>query len=631
VKQKSFFVGLTVTAIVLLIFSIVAVTEVLNANPQDLAVSLEPQAAQFLPKRSPLVAAFLINPDRLTLAAKLATKSSDRRSFNQEITNLKAQLLQTWGLDYERDLQPWLGSEVTLSVTTTDLDRDLKNGLQPGYLIALESSQPTLAQKHLERFWQKQAQAGADLAFEQYQGVSIISADVIGMRGANDFGKRDSENLLENSPRNLPKVSIEAIANAKIGKFVLFANDPSILRNAINNLQAPNLALASSTDYQNSLNHLNQSTRGFALAYINPQEIQGLLGSEKNVNLEADLSKNLPKLPTNLMIGFKSRNLGIEAETILALNPTSDLIPSATPADSEILKYIAEDSSLLVGNNLAQTLDTITKINPQLTQTIAKLAQSLDLPLTLESFNWITDRYAIAIPANSSTKSASKSKSQAKSNNKSNNIEAQAPNWLLITENKHPQQIKSVLAQLDRDARIKSKFTVGEIISGDRALNLPLTLWTKLNPIDTSRNVTGKVALVHTEVGSDSINKSSIKPDLDLDNYIFISNSVSTIETALSSTSILETDSVFKAIATNIGSQNGLIYLNARDLKYFLSQYLLNQNLNQNLSQNLLSSKSPLSLLQRIQSIAIGNTKIVSTPETTFLDGQMILNWRDKS
>ncbi len=596
-KQKSFFVGLTVAAIVLLIFSIVAVTKVISANPKDLAVNLEPQAVRFLPKRSPLVASFLVNPDRLTLAAKLATKPSDRHGFNQEITNLETQLHQTWGLDYKQDLQPWLGSEVTLSVTTTDLDRDAKNGLQAGYLIALESSQSNLAQKHLDRFWQKQAQSGVDLTFEQYQGVSIISAKVTGA----------------NTNKSSEKLSIEpikAIANAKIGKFVLFANDPRVLRNAINNLQAPNLALASSADYQNSLNHLNQSTRGFAFAYINPQEIQGLVEVklEKNVNLEADPSK----LPTNLMIGFMSRNLGIEAKTILASNTTSDLIPSVAAADPEILKYIAEGSSLLVGNNLAQTLSTITKLNPKLEQTIAKLEQSLDLSLTLESFNWITDRYAIVIPANSAIDAShkskgDKSKSELKSKGKFSS-NAQAPNWLLIVENKHPAQIKSVFAQLDRDARIKSKFTVGEISRGDR----PLILWTKLNPVDASRNVTGKVALVHTEVATDS--------STDSNKYVFISNSISTIETALSSPSILETDSVFKAIATNIGSQNGLIYVNARDLKYFFSQYLPNQNL--------LSSKSPLSLLQRLQSIAIGNTKIISTPETTFLDGQMILNWR---
>ncbi|WP_144050204.1 DUF3352 domain-containing protein [Synechococcus sp. PCC 7502] len=551
-KQKSFFVGLTIAAIILSVLSIFSVSKVFSANPQNLFTNLQPQAAQFLPKRSPLVASFLFNPEQLNLAAKLATKVNDRRNFDQEISQLKKQLQQTWYLNYEQDIKPWLGAEVTLAVTTPDLDRDPKNGLQAGYLIALATQKPELAQKYLDRFWQKQAKSGADLAFEQYQGVSLISTTI---------STTDSR----------------AIANAKVGKFILFANDVSVIRNAINNLQSPSLALASSPEYQNSLQQL--TNQGFAIAYLNPSEIQGLLGSEKLEGLTE-------KLPITLTIGLQSNDLGIKAETILALGGKTAISASGSHDNMDILKYISGGSSLLVGHNLAQTLASISDRPPLIPaglQTgIDKVTQSLDFILAPENLSWIQDQYAIAIPKESNSNS-----------------------WLLVIEAKNFQQASSALAELDNNARTKSKFTVGEI----QINNQPLTLWTKLAPSATDRIVTGKVALAHTELNSatESINKSAIQK------YVLISNSIATIQAALTQPSILETDPVFKAIANVIGTQNGLAYLSAQHLRSLLT-----------LEPPIL----PLSLLQnRIQSLAIANTKIVSEADTTFLNGQMILNW----
>jgi hypothetical protein len=565
-KQKSFFVGLTIAAIGLLIFSMVAIAKVVNANPHNLATNLQPQAAQFLPRRSPLVASFLVNPDQLTLAAKLATKPSDRRSLNQEITNLKTQLKQTWALDYDQDLKPWLGSEVTLAVTTTDLDRDPNNGSQAGYLIAFATERPSLAQKYLDKFWQTQAQAGADLAFEQYQGVSLISTKT--PNGGSSKSK-----------------SIEAIANARIGKFILFANDPSVIRNAINNLQAPSLALANNPDYLNSLKQFTD--QGFALAYINPKEIKGLFAKVGVENSEILTANFNDSIPTALTLGFRTNDLGIEAETILAVNAASDIALSQTSAGIDILKYISGGSSLIVGNDLAKTFGYIfsldLQINPALQQAIAKLEQTLDFTLSSESVNWITDQYAIALSPSIDPDLDPDLKNK------------QSQNWLLIAENKNPEKVKAAITQLDQDARTKSKFTVGEITIKDQ----PLTLWTKLNPIEASKTVTGKVALVHTEIATKT------------NNYVLISDSIATIETALTSSSILDSDPVFKTIASTIGTKNGLVYLNAQDL------------------HSLITLKPPLKFFQnRLQSLAIGNTEIASSAETTFLHGQMILNWQ---
>jgi len=62
--------------------------------------------------------------------------SGQRRRARQELNQLKTNLLANTGLDYQRDIQPWLGDEITLAVTTIDIG-DEQNGRQPGYLMAL--------------------------------------------------------------------------------------------------------------------------------------------------------------------------------------------------------------------------------------------------------------------------------------------------------------------------------------------------------------------------------------------------------------------------------------------------------------------------------------------------------------
>jgi hypothetical protein len=41
--------------------------------------------------------------------------------------------------DYQREIAPWLGEEITLAMTAPDLDRNLRNGAESGYLAILSS------------------------------------------------------------------------------------------------------------------------------------------------------------------------------------------------------------------------------------------------------------------------------------------------------------------------------------------------------------------------------------------------------------------------------------------------------------------------------------------------------------
>lgn len=87
-----------------------------------------PEALQFVPKQSPWVASVLARPDRLAQLWEYLAAPKQRPAVKADLTNLERSLLANTGLVYARDIQPWLGEEVTTALVTADLDQDPSNG-----------------------------------------------------------------------------------------------------------------------------------------------------------------------------------------------------------------------------------------------------------------------------------------------------------------------------------------------------------------------------------------------------------------------------------------------------------------------------------------------------------------------
>ena len=221
-KSRSFFSALALAVIILLVMGASGAYWLASSSPLGGKASPVgmPSAAIFMSKRSPIVASFFGNPDRLFSGELALTPPTQRRAIQTEFKRFQDSLLKDTHLKYSRDIQPWAGNELTWALTATDLDRDSNNGQQPGYLVAIATDKPEQAQKSLERFWQKRVAKGADLVVEQYVGVPIVSA-------------------------------AGSLASAVVGdRFVLLANHPKVLRDALNNAQVPELNLSNSKIYQ---------------------------------------------------------------------------------------------------------------------------------------------------------------------------------------------------------------------------------------------------------------------------------------------------------------------------------------------------------------------------------------------
>ncbi|PZO40511.1 MAG: hypothetical protein DCF19_11450 [Pseudanabaena frigida] len=526
-KFKPVFVGIAVIGVLLLVLSLSSVAKVFAANPRDLltGVKTQPLAAQLLSKRSPFFISFLVDPEKLGLFTQLAAKPNDRASVRHELDNLKLQLQQNWLLNYDRDIQPWLDREISLAITDADLDKHPENGLQSGYLLAFVAKDANLAKTTIGDFWQRLAINGSDLGFEQYQGVSILSTGLIADR--------------------------PAIAGTTFGNFVLFANDASVIRQAIDNLQSPSLALASLDTYRDRLTKIETGKIGVAYANL------------------AELGESFPQ--ESLLIGFSLDRAGIRAKTLWNLEKSDPKLEPATESsdrqstsrsskpkvskksNANITAELPSGSSVIIGNNLGQTLQDVSRsLSPEsqkgLTKAIASLLGNSDISLDGNIWEWAKDDYAIAV---------------LPSQNSSRNSD---PDWLLVAKVNDAKTSETGIAALDDLAR--NKLTVGQISLKTQ----PVTVWTKLSAIandsksGVSSELSGSIVAAHTQTP----------------NYIYLSNSLKALESAITLKDSLAASKIFKATNAKLPRDRQTYgYISTSDLNT-LKTKLLSQASNTN-------------------------------------------------
>lgn len=365
-RQRSFIGFIVASAIALLVIAIASFYWFFAKSPANLIASnSQPGAAIFVSKLSPAMVSLLANPDRLQALEQ-----------EEELSKLKTSLFAKSGIDYKQDIQPWLGNEITLAITTLDIDRDLENGQQLGYLLALATKQPEKSREFVELLFSKRALAGSNLAVEQYKGVKLIYD--------NSQPEQDS------------------LAGAVVGEgFVLFANDPKVLRDAINNVQAPDLNLTSSPEYQKATKERLKG--GLAVAFLNLPIVAKWQGLE------------LPEqLYNSQIISLALNPKGLLAETTFLTS--SEIVPPSAPLSKPVgaLQYIPASAGLAIsGSNLSNLGDSdLTKLWRQATATIygsgedvvSRLAKPLadvqkrwGINLPEDIFSWVQGEYAIAL------------------------------------------------------------------------------------------------------------------------------------------------------------------------------------------------------------------------------------------
>jgi hypothetical protein len=458
-RQRSF-IGFIVAGAIALLIAIAGFYWFFAKNPANLIASTsEPGAAIFVSKLSPAMVSLLTNPDRLQVLER-----------EEELSKLKTSLLAKSGIDYKQDVQPWLGNEITLAITTLDIDRDPENGQQPGYLLALATKQPEKSREFVELLFSKRALSGATLAVEEYKGIKLI---------------------YDNS-----QPEQDLLAGAVVGEgFVLFANDPKVLKDAINNVQAPDLNLTSSPEYQKATKELPKG--GLAVAFLNLPVVakwQGLELSEQLYNSE--------------IISLALNPKGLLAETTF-LTSSEILTPSA-PLSKPVgaLQYVPASAGLAIsGSNLSNLGESdLAKLWKQATATIygsgedvvSRLAKPLvnvqkrwGINLPEDIFSWVQGEYAIALlPEKEQT----------------------IPHWIFVVEKS--ESVEQGIARLDAIAS-SNGLSINPLIIDKQKVSAWTELTTAAKKSDAkegaSFSIETKVRGLHTTLGNYEIFTSDLE------------------------------------------------------------------------------------------------------------------------
>ncbi|MGV2826647.1 DUF3352 domain-containing protein [Myxosarcina sp. GI1(2024)] len=440
-KPRSFFTILATGAIAIFLVAAIGLFWILGRSPLSLlagGVETYPQATVFIPKQAPAAISLLVNPEKLDALRQLSVPINKRRQSRLEWDELKTNLLAPTGLDYRRDIKPWLGEEITLAITSLDYDRNADNGVQPGYLLATATRDTELAKEFLQISLSKAALAESlDLVFEKYKGVNIISQRSLS-----------------------PEVNPTIWANAVVGDFVLFANHAEVLRKAIDNAQAVALNLERADFYQAALKTIVQPRIG--LAYLN------LPGTSAWLD-RAAVPETTDKQTLTATLSVK--RAGVAAETaLIGVKGEND----RTPALSEPVKALAylpsDNIAAIAGTDLADFWQKILAgLNPQtplaqlVNQLVASIETHLQIDLAQDIFAWVKGEYALALV---------------------DAPESEDLGWLFVAENTAREITEEAIAHLDNIAQ-QQGLSVGQFPVGET----DVTAWTKLKTAAKSNSV----------------------------------------------------------------------------------------------------------------------------------------------
>jgi hypothetical protein len=467
VKSRNFFLILATVAAVSLSIAGGGLYWILAQSPLVLlkgGVTQEPTAALFVPKQAPAMVSLLVNPDRIESFAQLTAYPKNRRRSRQEIEQVETSLLANTGLDYQKEIRPWLGDEITLAVSSLDFDRDRANGVRPGYLLAVKTKDPELSREFLQLSYSQQAIAGTfDLVFEQYKGINLIY-------------KRPLQ----------PALKTSFLASAVVGDFVLFANDPKVLRDAINNVQVADLNLKNSPYYQEALQNINEPSIG--VVYANLPAVSAWIANAP--------VPETPEVRQMLAVALSLKSQGLVAQTALIGVAGEENQAPALAAPVGALTYVPDDSILTAaGENLKQFwtqietgLDRDSPLQQVLNRAINSLEEPLGVELPQDIFSWVVGEYSLALAPHP---------------------DEGEPDWIFVAEKTADSE--NAIAHLDELAK-EQGYSVGNLPLQDKTV----TAWTKLSTSSDTRagNLARLEAIVrgvHTSVGKYEIFTTSVE------------------------------------------------------------------------------------------------------------------------
>ncbi|PZD70347.1 hypothetical protein C1752_13980 [Acaryochloris thomasi RCC1774] len=326
----------------------------LAETPPATEINSGPATARFVPQQSPLLLS--VNPKQLP-------DSGNTTSLLQ----WPQVLLTNAGVNYARDLKPWVSDELMFALTGPVQ--------QHHYLFAVTTRGAKESQACIEQIWQQQVSAGQPLSFEQYSDISLISTQ---FKSPQPLGSEISG-----------LQPFEGVSTAIVDdRYVLVANSASVLRAAIDSSQSE--SLTNTSDYQQAVTHLKQEQQdGFVYADLSAFS---RLSSPPYRSLAVQLGQTRQGLlAETVLVADSSRSKALVTPTVTAPIRALDYIPASSP-------LVASGVNLQqLWTQLSADLKGYDPLDQWVRNTLKQGGQQWSINLPREVFSNVTGEYAVAM------------------------------------------------------------------------------------------------------------------------------------------------------------------------------------------------------------------------------------------
>ncbi len=252
--------------------------------------SLElPQTAKFVPNHASLTIHLMLNPNDFPAYTQVLFKTNNRKKILKGADELRNSLFAFAGLDFDKEISEWVGSEISFGLLETDEGKK-----PPAWVIAISSRDTDSAKLFLQEFWQPKSLKPTDLQISNKKVSEAIT------------GKGD---LLEIERNQLKS----ALINEDL---LLIASGQEALQEALNVSQ-----IANRNQLGNERLHavIGEFGNGVALITASPTAFHKWLGAPLKLSQRNDLKEFVAA------IGSDGRDLAVEG-VLLFTNPLSEII-----------------------------------------------------------------------------------------------------------------------------------------------------------------------------------------------------------------------------------------------------------------------------------------------------------------
>ena len=432
-----------------------------------------PTGADVIPQDAALTIAFTTDKGQWQQLRRFGTAES-QAAFDKTLAGLRDQLLIANGLNYPRDIQPWVGSEITAAVLLPPADAKAPKTqpYDPAALAAGDQSMvmvmpiadPTKAQEILTR---PQVAANQDWVDRDYKGIKI--REVHGQQA-----KAYAATVLDN-------------------RFVVAANDGKAIERVIDTFKGkPSVAQA--PGYSQALSHI-AATAPFMQLYVNLPAATTLTSSNTSQSIPPQLIGLLrPNQGLAATMSLESEGLRFQGVSWLAPNHKTRF---KVQNSAERMPLLLPSETLLAvsGGNLKQSWQTFSQpaeanepsasapgqlFNPDTMRRGLNSLTGLDLDQDL--MPWMNGEFALALVSAPDASSASTTPSATASPTPVQGENSRA-GLLLLNQTSDRKAAEQTFKQLDELMKTRYRFQVSETQVGGK----PATTW--VSPF-TALNVT---------------------------------------------------------------------------------------------------------------------------------------------